>query len=337
MEALLAKLEQEKDDSRFQHSLQELIPLLRLQLNEERRALVLRAYLLLCRCATGKKFSEDRKQYAKLAISQLTSEEMTNYLVTYALAEETEPKTLGTLVQILAYLGDKVAGRIMQMLTTEESALRRKILSDILIRIGPGILPIIHEQLHDDRWYVVRNAVAIVGEIRSQESLAELSLLLQHDEIRVRREAIRAMTKIGGKRAIKILLQTAIAEDQEMRRQAILSLGAIRATAAVPTLLALLKEKGWSQWGIDLKKDLIRSLGEIRDPQATPELVKILKRKRWFHRQLNDELRVAAATALGDIADESTQNVLEKATNDRNTAVARAAAQALKQLNKAMA
>jgi HEAT repeat protein len=335
MEKLLSKLEQEQNDSRFQHSLQELIPLLRLQLSEERRPLVLRAYLLLCRCATGKQFSEDRKTYAKLAISQLTSEEMTNYLVDYVLAKETDSKTRGTLVQILAYLGDKVARRVMQLLAAEESTSKRKTLSDILIRSGPNILSIIHEYLHDERWYVVRNAIAIVGEIRSQDSLAELSLLLQHDEIRVRREAIRAMTKIGGKRAIKILLQTVIADDQEMRRQAILSLGAMRATAAVPTLLALLKQKGWSQREIDLKKDVIRALGEIRDPASTPELVKVLKRKRWLRRQLNDELRTAAAAALGDIADENTQNVLDRATNDRNAAVARAAAQALKQLDKA--
>lgn len=335
METLLTKLEQEKDDSRFQHSLQELIPLLRLQLSVERRPLVLRAYLLLCRCATGKQFSTDRKQYAKLALSQLSTDEMTNYLAEFVFDEATEKKTRETLIQILAYLSDKVASRLMQMLAGEESAPKRKALQEILVRSGSSILPIIHEYLHDDRWFVVRNAVGIMGDIRSQESLAELSLLLQHDEIRVRRETIRALTKIGGKRAVKILLQTAVADDQDMRRQAILSLGAIRATAAVPTLLALLKQKGWSQREIDLKKDTIRALGEIRDSEATPELVKILKKKRIMRRQLNDELREAAAAALGDIADESTRKVLDKATNDRNTQIARAAAQALKQLDKA--
>jgi HEAT repeat protein len=85
---------------------------------------------------------------------------------------------------------------------------------------------------------------------------------------------------------------------------------------------------------VDEQQDTIRALGEIRDPEATPELVKILKKKRWVHRQLNDELRVAAAAALGDIADESTMNVLDRTTNDRNPKIARAAAQALKQLDK---
>jgi HEAT repeat protein len=311
-----------------------LIPLLRFQIFEESRPLVLRAYLLLCRTATGKQSSEERKQYAKLALGQLASDEMTNYLVDYALDKKTDQKTRALLIEILAYLGDRVANRIMQMLCSEESAPNRKILSDILSRSGTAVLSTIHEYLNDDRWYVVRNAITIMGDIRSQDSLAELSLLLQHDDIRVRRETIRALTKIGGKRAIKILLQTATAEDQEIRRQAILSLGAMRATAAVPTLLSLLKQKGWSQREIDLKKDTIRALGEIRDPEATPELVKILKKKRLVHRQLNDELRAAAAAALGDIADESTINVLDRTTNDRNPKIARAAAQALKQLDK---
>ena len=335
LETLLAKLEQEQNDSRFQNMLQELIPLLRLQLTEENRPLVLRAYLLLCRAATGKQSTEDRRQYAKLALGQLSSDEMVNYLVAFIFAEETDAKTRDLLIQILAYLSDKVANRLMRMLCAEESAAHRKTLTDILIRSGAAVLPIVHEYLNDDRWFVVRNAVAIMGEVRSQESLAELSLILQHDEIRVRREAIRAMTKIGGKRAVKILLQTAVADDYDMRRQAILSLGAIRATAAVPTLLSFLRKKGWSQREIDLKKDTIRSLGEIRAPEATGELVKVLKKKSLMHRQLNDELRAAAAAALGDIADESIRNVLDKATNDRNTHVARAAAQALKQLDKA--
>jgi len=335
LESLLTKLEQEQNDARFQHSLQKLIPLLRLQIFEESRPLVLRAYLLLCRTATAKQSSEDRKQSARIALGQLASDEMTDYLAAYALDEDTDQKSRGKLIQILAYLGDKTANRIMQMLCHEESAAKRKLLSEILVRSGTTALKTIYDYLNDERWYVVRNAVVIMGDIRSQDSLAELTLLLQHDDIRVRRETIRALSKIGGKRAIKILLQTAVAEDQEIRRQAILSLGAMRATAAVPTLLMLLKQKGWSQREIDLKKDTIRALGEIHAPEATPELVKILKRKRLIHRQLNDELRTAAAAALGDIADESTLKTLDRATNDRNANVARAAAQALKQLDKA--
>ncbi len=335
LETLLGKLEREKDDTRFQHALQELIPLLRLQLTENHRTLVLRAFLLLCRCATGKNYSQERKQSARLALDQLATDEIINYLVAFLFAANTEQKNRESLAQILAFLGNKITRRLMKMLAAERTSGRRRVLTDILVRSGASTLPIIYEYLADERWYVVRNAIAILGDIRHEESLAQLTPMLQHDDIRVRRETIRALTRIGGQRATKILLQITSNDDHELRRQAILSLGALRAASAVPTLLALLKKSDWSQRGIDVKKDAIRALGEIRSPEATPLLLKIIVTKRWLRRHLNNELRIAAAAALGDIGEESTHKILERVTHDRTAAVARAAALALKQLDKA--
>jgi vesicle coat complex subunit len=224
----------------------------------------------------------------------------------------------------------------MAVLTEERAAQKRKLLNEVLVRGGAPTLPIIYEYLDDERWYVVRNAIAIIGDIRSQDSLEQLTPLLQHEDLRVRRETLRSLTKIGSDSAIKILLQATAADDQELRRQAILSLGAIRANSAVPTLLKLLQKTDWSPDVVELKKDAIRALGEIRDPEAIPELAKIINKKSWLRRQLNDELRMAAAAALGDIAEESTRTILEKTTHDRSATVARAAAQALKQLDKAI-
>lgn len=335
MAVLVARLEQERDDARFHRYLQDLIPLIRLNLNDDHRILVLRALLLLCRCATGKEYSPERKQSASQGLSQLATDEMTRFLVAYLFAAGVDQKTRETLTKIIAFLGSKIARRLMGMLADERMSGRRKLLGEILVRCGLPIMPIICEYLDDERWYVVRNSVAILGDIRSQEVLPQLTPLLKHDEIRVRRETIRALTKIGGQSATKILLQVAMHDDHEMRRQAILSLGAMRASGAVPTLLTLLKKSDWTQRGIDVKKDAIRALGEIRDPGSIPMLLRIIGRNRWLRRKLNNELRVAAAAALGDISEESTRKVLEKATHDRAAEVARAATQALKQLNKA--
>ncbi len=332
---LLTRLEREQDDGRFHHMLQELIPLLRLQLQVDRRPLVLRALLLLCRNATGRQHSQERRQSSQLAIEQLANDEMASYLVAYLFAVVYEPRTRDLLVKILAYMGGKISRRLMELLAEERTSGRRKFLGGILVRCGTKALPILYEYLADERWYVVRNSVAILGDIRSEDALPHLTPLLQHDEIRVRRETIRALTKISGQQAINILLQVAVGHDHETQRQAILSLGAIRAKVAVPILLTLLKKSDWSQRAIDLKKDAIRALGEIRDPAATADLARIAGKKRWLRRTLNNELRIAAATALGDLGDKSALRLLEKITHDRTAAIARAAAQAAKQLEKA--
>lgn len=332
---LLAELEREQDDARFNYLVQQLIPLLRLQLRVDQRPLVLRALLLLCRSATARQYSPERRQTAQLAVDQLATDEIANYLVAFLYAVLSQTKTRDVLIKILAFMGRRISRRLMEMLAEERTSGRRRILGSTLVRCGSPALPILYEYLADDRWYVVRNAIAIIGDIRDEDALGHLTPLLQHHETRVRRETIRALTKISSQRAINILLQVAADHDHETQRQAILSLGAIRAGDAVPTLLTLVRMSDWSQRAIDLQKDAIRALGEIRDPAATADLVRIVGKKRWLHRKLNDELRIAAAAALGDLGDWSALKVLLEVTHDRNAAIARAAAQAIKQLEKA--
>lgn len=334
LEKLLKLLEGEADDQRFRAHLQELIPLLRLNLTVENRSLVLRAMVILCRNATVQKLSDARRAHALNALGQLATDEMTDYLVAVLLDRDSTEAVRTALTNVLVFLSDKVVRRLMTLLAEEGLAPNRKILSDLLVRTGNTAVPVLLEHLFDDRWYVVRNTVVILGEIRNQDTLMHLTPLLDHKDVRVRRETIRALTKIGGQKAVKILLQAAEADDQDLRRQALLSLGAIRAASAIPTLIKMLEQSDWSRKSIDIKKDAIKALGEIRSSDAVPCLLKILDRRSLFRRALNDELRTAAATALGEIGDEAARPALEKATLDNATPVARAAAQALMQLEK---
>jgi HEAT repeat protein len=334
LERLIKQLEQERDDQRFRYQLQELIPLLRLNLLAENRLLVLRGMVMLCKNAAGQKCSDARRAYALNALGQLATDEMTDYLTGFLFAREGNEKVRTALSEVLVFLGDKIVRRLMTLLAEESVAGNRKQLADILVRIGTAAIPVLQEHLFDERWYVVRNAVVILGEIRSEETLLHLTPLLEHREVRVRRETIRALAKIGGQRALAILLQVAESNDQELRRQALLSLGAIRAAGATPTLLKLLEQSDWSRRTLDIKKDAIRALGEIGATAAVPALTAILGKRRWLRRALNDELRIAAAAALGDIGEGHTRPALEKATQDRNPEVARSAAKALAQLEK---
>lgn len=334
LKIVLKKLQQERDDQKFWQLLQELIPLLRLSLSEENRELVLQAFVLICRFTVAKSSSESRREYSMNSLRQLATDEMIDYLVGSLLAPRTKEKSRQTLTRVLAFLEEKAARRVMDLLTHEKSAANRKLLASVLIHAGPISVPILQEHLLDNRWYVVRNAVAILGEIRQQDCLVHLTPLLQHKDIRVCRETIRALTKIGGPRAINILLQTTAASDQELRRQALLSLGAIRAASAVPTLIKIVRKQGWSRDSVDLRKDAIRSLGEIRSSDAVPTLKWLVSRRRLFRRQRCDELRTIAAAALGEIGDDAARNTLEKATHDKSPDVARAANKALQLLDK---
>jgi HEAT repeat protein len=158
--------------------------------------------------------------------------------------------------------------------------------------------------------------------------------VLRHKDVRVRRETIRALTKIGGQSAVGILLRAVEEADPDLRRQALLSLGAMKNPAAVPTLLRLLTQPDLLLKKVDVRKEAARALGEIGSPEATPALVDILRHRRFWGRSTYDELRTVAAQALGDLRDPAAIQALEKATGDRSNDVARAAVQALNQMTR---
>jgi HEAT repeat protein len=222
----------------------------------------------------------------------------------------------------------------MERLAVERDAQARKLLSDGLIQQGPAAIPVLIDYLGDERWYVVRNAVAILGELRTQLAVAHFQPLLGHLDVRVRRETIRALTRIGGDDAVEILLRIVQTGDPDLRPHALLSLGAMKNTAAVPTLLEIIGQKDpWVKMS-EIKKEAIRALGEIGSVEAIPALLAVLKHRKLWRRSLFDEQRAAAALALGDIGHVSVEEALKAATEDRSSAVARAAVQAFKQLRK---
>jgi len=334
LDHLLRKLEQVADEQQYHRLLQELIPLIRINLTPENRVLILRAMALLCRHATGKQFSEARRAHALTTIDQVVNVELTDFLVAILTSPEGSDQSRRLLSDMLAFFGDKVVRRLMAQLADEQTILGRKLLAQVLVRIGPAAVPILLEHLGDERWYLVRNAVKILGEIGNQESVLHLVPLLEHTDHRVRHETVRALSKIGDAQAVVALLKVATADDQELRRLAMLSLGAMRAASAIPSLIKLLDQPGWQRRVFEIKKDAIRALGEIRSAAAIPALAKLLGRRRLLRRALHNELRAAAAAALGEIGDEQARPALDKAAGERSVTVARAATQALQQLTR---
>jgi len=85
----------------------------------------------------------------------------------------------------------------------------------------PAILPM----LKDERWYVVRNMVTILGEIGSAEAVNALQTTARHPEPKVRKEVIKAFMKINTHAAENTLISLMDDDDEDVVKQAIYSWG----------------------------------------------------------------------------------------------------------------
>lgn len=336
LEALLRDLERTESDQHFAVLAQELQPALLAHLHDEGAHLVVRALQLMRRYGEDPKLSPSRRRTAQETLDFLGREDLFDFLIHCLCHNPDIRESRERLLALIAAFPGRIEEPLMRHLAAEGDAQARKVLGTALIRLGATAAPVLTGYLKDPRWFVVRNVMVILGEIRDQQTTAQIVPLLSHEDIRVRRETLRALTKIGGRGAESNLIRILESGDAEMRRQAILSLGALRSTLALPALTELASRKESKSLSQEERREAIVALGQIGSGEALPCLGGILKRRRFWFGGNDDELREAAATALGKVCDEHALSLLRAAVDDRSPTVARAARLALNRLEKAL-
>ncbi|MFQ5428221.1 MAG: HEAT repeat domain-containing protein [Thermodesulfobacteriota bacterium] len=193
-----------------------------------------------------------------------------------------------------------------------EAIVRRNIYNTLLL-FGEKLIPFIEERIRSGVWYEVRQMAALLGEIGDTSNLHLLEEIYQHDNVKIKKEALKSLARIPSVEAAAFLSKALEEEDTSLVSQAIVSLGFLRDTSALEaiTAIALIWEPFAKSH--NLQKEAIKALGNIGSPDSVPALSQILMRKSWFSRQDNDELRGLAAKALGMIDDEKAYKALEKA------------------------
>src|SRR5690606_2785435 len=77
-----------------------------------------------------------------------------------------------------------------------ETIEERRCYFDAIVSLRAGI-PRLLDALAHPQWYVVRNAVSLLGEMRVLEADSALVPLLDHPHVRVREAAVAALTRLG--------------------------------------------------------------------------------------------------------------------------------------------
>lgn len=247
--------------------------------------------------------SAAQKEFIRYSLEQITNGAMTTFLLDRIEERAAENETM--LDNLCATIGQSLAYPLIQRLCVTESLHTRKTIAIALTRSGEAAISALVSTLKDERWYVVRNMVTILGEIISPDSLKALQQTAEHPEPKVRKEVVKSLVKIapqGGERTLVAMLEDS---DREVVRQVIFSLGAIHSKAAVRPLLEIVTASDTFLKELELKKLAVSALGKIGDRQATEPLLDILHVRGWLAPRRWLELKATTATALGQMGDEN--------------------------------
>lgn len=316
LEALLAKLKEETDEPSYLQLLRGIIDAAdKLKKREAFTPLVPALSTLLAEHDLPQ-LSNQQEEYVRFAIEQITDGDMTSYLLDQAqLNDSMYDQPLGTLCKTI---GKSMAYPLIQRLCVAESLPERKSIAALLTKTGEAGIPALLSMLKDERWYVVRNMVTILGEIASPAALKALQGTAVHPEPKVRKEVIKSLLKISSKEAESTLVPLIGDTSSDVVRLAIHSLGSIRARTAVRPLLEIVNASDPFLKELTLKKQALLAIGRIGDRQATESLMNLLECRGWLAPRRWQELKVSAANALGQMGDESAIPLLKRLAQQNN-------------------
>jgi HEAT repeat protein len=184
---------------------------------------------------------------------------------------------------------------------------------------GSGAVKPLTPMVDDSRWFVQRNAAALLGQTRSAEAVPPLQVLLRRHDPRVLRAAVSALAGIddpSAARAIQTVLRSATGAD---RSAVVEALVAERDPRVVPMLARILGES--NPFGEDHQTvlDALGAVRELGDERAVPPVATVMRKRRLFARRKARAVKQASVAALQAIDTPKAHQALDDAakTGDR--------------------
>ena len=243
---------------------------------------------------------------------------------------EREEVLLEHVSAYLSLLQKNAIKPLIKLLGELKNSKVRRVFCDALSEIGKNHIELFTPFIEDRRWYLVRNIVYILGRIGKEQAFPYVQKAFNHEENRVRREAVQALGLIGGPKAIGLLVRALTDNDVRIRCMAAINLGKVgKKTGLIPLLEVVQTKDFYKREPVEIKA-FFNAIGMVGSNEAVPVLQQLLERKSWFGRGKSDEIHIGAANTLAVIGTPEARAILEEGKNSKDESIREACTQALK-------
>ncbi|HSP15392.1 MAG TPA: HEAT repeat domain-containing protein [Thermoanaerobaculia bacterium] len=219
--------------------------------------------------------SEQMRSAIQESLARLATGETIQALVD--MVHKATPDKVEGIQRLAAALGVTARRSLLVALADEKNMSRRRRLFDFIASLGPTIVPDAISFLGDDRWFVVRNMVALLRAVRDQSSLPQVRNLAHHPDLRVRMEAIKSLFALDSTVPRSLLDDLVNDPDPKVAETAITLLGNYGIKEGVEPLLRVVSGNDVLGARRVLRIKAIRALGEIGEPRALQQLDRFFK------------------------------------------------------------
>ena len=237
------------------------------------------------------------------------------------------PEGTQSYYEVLERTGEEGADAVIEQITQAPTNQDRKALLGVFRELKDAV-PALKRMLSDSRWFIVRNAADLLGEMAATDAGDDLVALIKHSDERVRRAATHALLKVGTPDAMKGIYEAIHDTSPEVRIQATAAIATKRDAKTTYRLIRAIEEEDDG----DVQVAMIAALGKIATPDAVQKLIKIAEPEGRLFRKKTTVFRVAAVQALGEARTPAALAALRELTGDKDREVRETATRALAHL-----
>lgn len=246
---------------------------------------------------------------------------------------EKEVIDLSKVKQYLLFLNWNSVSPILHMLRDLKYSPARKMVCEVLEEVGKDHIGVVGEGVYDSLWYVARNVAFVLGRIGKEEGVKFLKNIIKHSDLRVRKEVITSLTKIGGKESQALLVSALDDEDKPIRILASRGLARRKEKEALSALMKIIQSDEFIDALSDEKRQMLESLALIGEDEVVPFLKKLVNKRRWLKKDKHSETRIFAIRALGFIKTQKASQTLKELSEKRNKVIRQACQYALRKID----
>jgi len=188
----------------------------------------------------------------------------------------------------------------------------REAFNNYLSQAGQNKVDIISKGIFDKRWFVVRNAAIVLARIGDDKALSYLEKIADHDEQRVRLAIVENIKESKNPRALKILSQTVMDEDPQVRKSSINSIIGLKGQEAFDVIEGIVRDQGFKNFDPTDQELLLEAYSIIGGDQAVTFLVKKILKYNFLRNTGSAHLRRASMDALAINRSERAERALIK-------------------------
>jgi hypothetical protein len=199
---------------------------------------------------------------------------------------------------------------------------------DVLKNLGKDHIELLARGLEDEKWYVVRNIVGIMGELDNPRVINYLKRTIRHPDYRVRHETLTAVAKIHSDDSVDFMILALSDPDNKIQLASLRYLAEKKSKRAFTAVENLTRDKNFRNKPPEQVREIIEVYAILGQAKAIPYLKSLLSKKLLFGSAIDERLRIFAAGALGKIETAEATALLHKLTSSKDNKVAAAAMRA---------